>query len=65
MAQVRDPRGIRGQKLTYLAIGLGVAASVLTRFLPTNAQWFLWGLVAGMILFCGLLLSNLFRQKQL
>jgi hypothetical protein len=64
MAKARDPRGIRAQKLTYLGVGIGVALSVFAPFLPTNYQWFLWGVATGVILFCVLLLSNLFWRGQ-
>ena len=65
MANVRDPRGVRAQKLTYLALGLGAMLFVATRFLPTIYQSFLLGVTVGMLLFCALLLSGLFWRGQL
>jgi hypothetical protein len=65
MANVRDPRGVRAQKLTYLGLGLGAFLFVAMRFLPTSYQSFLLGVIVGMFLFCALLLSNLFWRGQL
>jgi len=65
MANVRDPRGVRAQKLTYLALGLGAMLFVAMRFLPTIYQSFLLGVAVGMLLFCALLLSTLFWRGQL
>ena len=50
----------RAKKLTYVALAIGLVLSVVSGFLPSEYQWFLGGVVVGILLAFCLLFSNLF-----
>jgi hypothetical protein len=56
----RRARAERNRKLTYLGIALGVGVVAVCGFLPENYRWFLYGVIVGMFVAFGLLLSHLF-----
>jgi hypothetical protein len=61
----RDMRALPVQRLTWLGIvTLGVILFVVARlFLPSNYQWLVGGVLVGVLLVIGVMVSTWFRRR--